>query len=159
MTKRPRAKPQRQPTPEPTTDLGPREARRHGDWIVPAGIRRAQRHPIHDRLYAAGRLSAAAWTAAACYADDYALAAGARDGVASVRVRSSGTPMEPHGAQIAAIGRIRAIRDRLGAAAVRVLDLACGEAVSIADLCRAMHARSAEHAMQTVCVVLDALAA
>ena len=143
--------------PQEPADFGPREARRHGDWIVPAGIRRAQRHPIHDRLYAAGRLSAAAWTAAACYADDYALALGAREGGA-VAIRTNSTGAAPNAAQLAAIGRLRAIRTRIGAGAARVCDLACGESSSVADLRRALDLADAPAVLATVRQVIELLA-
>lgn len=143
--------------PRETADFGPREARRHADWVMPAGIRRVQRYPVHDQLYAAGAISAAIWDAARCYADDYALAAGAREGGA-VAIRTNGANLAPNAAQIAAIGRLRAIRARIGTGAARVCDLACGESMSVADLRRTLHATDARATLAIVRQVLALLA-
>ena len=42
----------------------------HGDWVIPGGVRRLQRHSVRDQLFAARKITAAEWQAADDYAND-----------------------------------------------------------------------------------------
>ena len=101
----------------------------HGDWVIPGGVRRLQRHSVRDQLFAARKITAAEWQAADDYARDYELALGARDNGPKVgRVDGGGD-----GAEMAiwsALGRRRRLRFRLGPPLMKFLDAALGEAIS-----------------------------
>lgn len=114
----------------PLSDFGPPELAQHADWVMPAGVRRRQRHPIHDWLFGRGAISAAEWQAADDYARDYALALGARAGGPALDRVDGGGGVEPAEGMLAAIGRRRRVMGRLGRASVRLLDVALGECLS-----------------------------
>ena len=109
----------------------------HGDWVVPVDARRRafthrlQRDPVADQLYGATppKISPAEWQATLDFTNDYELAQGARDsGARNSRVDGGGKESET--AQIAALGRRRRLRVRIGAGVVALLDAALGEGIS-----------------------------
>ena len=119
---------------ESLTDLDHARLEQHGDWRVPNGIRRLQRFFIHDRLFAAGRITPAEWQAASDYGDDYARAQGAVDGGATLdRVDGSGAG-GPTDAVVAAVSRRRRAHERIGREYGVLLDAACGEGWSVMAL-------------------------
>ena len=126
--KKPRAPATRAPADTPLdADLARLAA--HGDWTSPTGQRRLQRDPIADQLFAAKRISPSEWQAADDFARDYELSMGARDsGARNSRVDGGGKESET--AQIAALGRRRRLRVRIGAGVVALLDAALGEGIS-----------------------------
>ena len=106
----------------------------HGDWVIPGGVRRLQRHYVHDRMFAAGRISPAEWQAGSDYSDDFARASGAVERGNSLEHVDGSTSGGPTDAVVAAISRRRRAHERIGREAGVLLDAALGEGWSVVAL-------------------------
>ena len=134
----------------------------HGDWVIPGGVRRLQRHYVHDRMFAAGRISPAEWQVGSDYSDDYARASGAVERGNSLEYVDGSTSGGPSDAVVAAISRRRRAHERIGRQAGVLLDAALGEGWSVVALAARFAGgeggAARERVERMVAIALEALA-